>query len=79
MTTQVFFSRLSGIRSVFVNTLIVGKSNRNLIDVESKLNDTKLAGDEIIVQSYKNRLTFSSALRFFTKNGPLLRYAKNST
>ena len=62
-----------------VIALIVGSPKRSRIEVDKRLNDTKFDGDEIIVPSNKNRLIFSSALRFFTKNGPLGRYANSST
>ena len=43
-----------------------------------KETETKLLGEVIMVASYKNTFTLSSALMFCMKKGPLVLYANNS-
>ena len=58
--------------------LIVGKFNRNLIDVARSAIDTKFTGVVIKAPSKRNMFIFSSDKIFSVTKRPLERYANNS-
>ena len=69
---------LSSIRSIFVKTLTSGKFNLSLIDEARSAIETKLVGVVTSEPSCRNIAAFCSTLKFCTKKGPLVLYAKSS-